>query len=343
MGEGVQIVGAVGPNNTEYSVQLDGGSTAVMNARAGQFIPSSTLVSTSESWCFGQVTDTFRQYSQSSLNPGPHRLIITNTASDGGALSIDSFQVFGNGSANSGSSGVPIGVIIGAVVGGVLVLILLLLLAFFLWRRKRSRDDETDRFSMANASYMERVRNINFRFPSLSGRRKRADALSRSPSRGSQDTAVDPELGGVGHTQKKEFGYGFGLAGGPRKWIEGLKSLVVRNPDPVTPPLPVQRQHERPVIDIRPGGGTHGASPGMVTVGLESGVPGPNATSGYNHGQRNPEAAQVWVEGTKRIEEGGRFSDQSLEQAWDGRSNETAGYGSHRRNQSHPAVSTFVL
>lgn len=243
------------------------------------------------------------------------------------------------------NSTVPLGAIIAAIVGGVLVLILLLALAFFLWRRKRRDDeqDETDKFSIANASYMDRVRNINFTFPALPGRRKQKtnDGLSRSVSRGSEDTRVDPESGSMMHTQKKGFGYGFGLAGGPKKWLDGLKGMVVRNPDPVTPPLPVQNHsRDRPVLDIRAGGGTNGVSPGMVTVGLESGVPGPNAAAGYDRGQpNNPEAARVWVDGTKRIETAGRFSDQSLEQAWDGRGDETSGYGSHKRNRSTPVVS----
>jgi hypothetical protein len=329
VGEGIQIIGAVGPNNTQYDVQLDDGTAVVMNARAAGFTPSSTL------------------YYQTNLAAGPHKVIITNTATDGGALTIDSFQVFGgNGGGNSNVNKTPpIGAIIGAAVAGLVLLCLILGLGFFLWRRKRLNDerDDPDKFSIAQTSYMERVRNINFTFPALPGRRKAkaSEGLSRSASRGSEDTIVDPENGGANHTQKKGFGYGIGLGGGPKKWFEGIKQLVVRNPDPSTPPLPVQnQQRDRPVIDIR-GHGSNGVSPGMVTVGLDSGVPGPNAGASYgSRGQRQDQgAAQVWVNGNQRIEAGRRFSDQSLDQAWENRGNATGGYGgynTHKRGQSTP-------
>jgi len=283
-------------------------------------------------------------------------VVITNIATDGGALTIDSFQVFGvntvnanttattannDSNSNSGPNG---GVIAAAVIAGLLVLLLILGVGFFLWRRKRRNDelDETDNFSIARTSYIERVRNINFSFPALPGRKKNdanAAGLSRSASRGSEETIVDPESGDLEHTQKKGiFGYGFGLGGGPKKWLDDLKGMVVRNPDPSTPPLPVQNQRERPVIDIRNTGGANGVSPGMVTVGLESSVPAGHAGDRGQHGI--PDAAQVWVAGTQRIEAGRRFSNQSLEQAWDNRGHATGGYdsyGGHRRNQSTPA------
>ncbi|KIM23247.1 hypothetical protein M408DRAFT_332448 [Serendipita vermifera MAFF 305830] len=327
VGEGFQLVGATGPNNTEYSVAVDGGRAAVMNARSSKFTPSSTL------------------FYQTNLRPGSHKVVITNTASDGGALTIDSFQVFGNNASvnDANGSNIRIGIIVGAVLGGVLVLLLLLVLALFLWRRKKRQSDaSSDRFSMANASYMDRIRNVNFTFPALPGRRKTKSSsnthnnLTRSSSRGSEDTIVDPESGNAMHTQKKAGGgYGFGLGGGPKKWLDGLKGMVVRNPDPVTPPLPVMR--ERPVLDIRSGGNGNNTSPGMVTVGLESGVPGPNVEAYDRPHNNNPEAARVWVDGAKRIENGGHFSNLSLDRAWENRDNDSGHYGAysaHKRNHS---------
>jgi hypothetical protein len=290
-------------------------------------------------------------------------VVLTNTATDGGALTIDSFRVFGvntdattantDSNSSNSSSGPNGGVIAAAVIAGLLVLLLILGVGFFLWRRKRRNDerDETDQFSIAHTSYIERVRNIHFAFPALPGRKKNnasTSGLSRSASRGSEETIVDPENGNLEHAEKKAmFGYGFGLGGGPRKWLDSVKGMVVRNPDPPTPPLPVQNQHEqreRPAIDIRNTNGANGVSPGMVTVGLESSVPG-----GYagDQGQHNiPDAAQVWVAGTQRIEASQRFSNQSLEQAWDNRGHATGGYdsyGGHRRNQSTPVVSDITI
>lgn len=291
-------------------------------------------------------------------------MVITNTATDGGALTIDSFQVFGantaatitTGNSNSNSSSGPNGgIIAAAVIGCLLVVLLILGLIFFLWKRKRNNDEreETDKFSIAQTSYIERVRNINFTFPAFPGRKRNAanninpTGLSRSVSRGSEDTIVDPESGNMAHTQKKGvFGYGFGLGGGPKKWLDNVKGMVVRNPDPTTPPLPVQnQQRERPVLDIRNANGGNNVSPGMVTVGLESGVPGGNmGYAGGRNQHNNPDAAQVWVAGNQRIEASRRFSDQSLEQAWDNRGQATGAYDvyGHRRNQSTPAVSRIL-
>jgi hypothetical protein len=282
-------------------------------------------------------------------------VVITNTATDGGALTIDSFQVFGantttttansnsnstsNSISNSASYPISSGVIAVAVIGGVVALLIILRILWFFWKRKRNHHetDEADRLSIAQPSYIERVRNINFTFPAFPGRKKTTASagLSRSASRGSEETVVDPENGNLEHTQKKgKFGYGFGLGASPKKWLDSVKGMVVRNPDPPTPPLPVQnQQRERPVIDIRR---TNGVSPGMVTVGLESGLLGGN--TGYAGGRsqhNNPNAAQVWATGTQQIEAGGRFSDYSLEQAWENRVH----YGAHHRNPSLLSVS----
>ena len=292
-------------------------------------------------------------------------MVITNTATNGGALTIDAFQILAasppttatttnttntntttsSSDGNSNSSGPNGGAIAGAVIAVILVLLLILAAVFFFLRRQRNKDehDRPDMFSMAYTSYIERVRSLRFSLPTLPGRRKAG--LSRSTSRGSEETAVDPESGDMEHTQKKKlFGYGIGLGGRPRKWLDNLKGLVVQNPDPVTPPLPVQNQYgrrERPVIDIRNTTGGNGVSPGMVTVGLDTGVPGASTTTRDRDQNHNPNAAQVWIEGTRRIEAGRRFSDQSLEQAWDNRGHPTGTYNDygHRRNQSTPAVS----
>jgi hypothetical protein len=45
VGEALQVLGGVGPNNTQYTVQVDNGKSYVLNANASDFIPSSSLVS----------------------------------------------------------------------------------------------------------------------------------------------------------------------------------------------------------------------------------------------------------------------------------------------------------
>lgn len=60
MGEALQVLGGVGPNNTQYTVQVDDGKPYVLNANASDFIPSSTLVSIHHLVVEGRTESPFR-------------------------------------------------------------------------------------------------------------------------------------------------------------------------------------------------------------------------------------------------------------------------------------------
>lgn len=119
---------------------------------------------------------------------------------------------------------------------------LLLIGGFLYWRQRReeSEGDESDKFSIIPPSYMERIKGQWF------------SGLSRSSSRASGRTAVDPEHGGIDRTDMdKEVGYGFA----PKRLWNSLKELVSGNHDPTTPPLPFQSQQSSGGIGEVPGVG----------------------------------------------------------------------------------------
>ena len=206
------------------------------------------------------------------------------------------------------------GLIAGAIIGSI-VFIILLIGAFLYWRQRReeSEGDESDRFSIIPPSYIERIKGQWF------------GELSRSSSR---RTAVDPEHDRT--DMEKEAGYGFGV----KKLWNGLKELVSRNPDPITPPLPFQSQQAAGGVGEVPGSRTR---PRMGSVSRDDG--------GYIE---QPNAANVWMNGSRKIDQNSRFSNQSLEQAWDNRGNgqpyaqtSVSRQGSSR-NQSTPFVSSVI-
>lgn len=187
-----------------------------------------------------------------------------------------------------------VGLIAGVIVG-TFVLIMLLIGGFLYWRQRQDEaEDESDKYSVAAPSYIERIKGV----------------LTRSDSRASGRTAVDPENGSVYRTDAdKEAGYG-------SKWWKNIKEMVTGHQEPTSPTLPVQHQ--------RPNGGV-------------GDVPEPNA-------------ANVWMNGSRQIDQNRRFSNQSLEQAWDNRGSGQP-YGQqggnsrqgHSRNRSSPTVSTHLV
>lgn len=209
--------------------------------------------------------------------------------------------------------------VVGVAVAIVVLLLILLGFTFFWRHRKRSRQmgSDEDRLSIAAPSYIERVKGS---LPL---------ALTRSSSRASGRTAVDPECGNMTRTEEeKQPGYG-------ASWWKNVKEMIVKNPDPTTPPLPFQTQSVT--------GGV-----GDVAGGERPGIR--RAATKYNGDfEREPEAAKVWMNGTRKIEQNRRLSDQSLDQAWDHRnSTHPSAYGQgsrqgHSRTQSSPTVSYSLI
>ena len=78
-GSHVELYGAVGPSDGPYMVQLDGGSSTMLNASRTRSSPQMVL------------------YQASGLNSGNHTMRITNSPFTGQALNID-YAVFGQSS-----------------------------------------------------------------------------------------------------------------------------------------------------------------------------------------------------------------------------------------------------
>ncbi|KAG8805968.1 hypothetical protein FRC17_005249, partial [Serendipita sp. 399] len=157
VGDGIQVVGAVGRTASQFTVQLDETPAVTLNAQAGQFIPSSTL------------------FFRNDLSPGSHRLVLTKVGAQG-ALTVDAFQVFGvgtgmedandldssvletmpalpggnvnnggagNNNRNVGAAGRPNFLLIGIIAGtAVLVLILIAGVIYYLYKRRKEKSEE---------------------------------------------------------------------------------------------------------------------------------------------------------------------------------------------------------
>ncbi|PVF97874.1 hypothetical protein CPB86DRAFT_759419 [Serendipita vermifera] len=344
-GEGIQVIGGIGPNNTQYTVQLDSDQLVTLNAKGSDFIPSSTL------------------FYKTNLGGGAHKIVVTNTGAEGSALTIDAFQIFGGTNKtdftgqvannsdftrqrNLGNAGMIVGIVV-----GVIAFILFLLIGLVVLAKHKGYDLPFAVPFLNKDEDNRRNRNGSNDNGSIGAAPAWGFGLNRSNTRGSNRTFVDPELGGIERTDAngndkdgKKVGYGIGtMTEMASKWITGIRDLVVRNPDsnnPVTPALPVQR----PVINIGAPQPGHSVSPGMVTVGLETG----NA----NNGGAGANAARVWMDGDQRIQDQHRFSDQSLNDDWDHRrtrygvgapnNNNRGGNGGqgHSRNVSSPTDNT---
>lgn len=311
IGEGIQVVGGVGANTTEYSVQMDNKPAVNMKARTPNFVPSSTL------------------FYESELTTGPHKLVITKLGAGGGALTIDAFRVFGSGTVGTirgTPESVPTAVapppgqpntgLIAGIVITIVVLVALLIGGIVYYRRmlKQEADSSDDKFSFISpASLLSRFKSTK--------RRSVAGDLNRVDSRDSGRTAVDPESVAIVHVSKDEEKKPSRLGFGGQV---GIKRFVVRNPDPEppTPALPMQQPQDSPVGGLvtvglntgQPRG--FGAEQGRGGSGRGSGFDGPGPSSQI----RQPEQARVWVDGERHIEQRGRaFSRLSLDQEWDAR------------------------
>ncbi|KAG8771515.1 hypothetical protein FRC20_003170, partial [Serendipita sp. 405] len=253
VGDGVQVVGAIGRVATQFTAQLDDAPAVTLNSQSPTPVTGSTL------------------FFRNDLAPGQHRLVLTKVGATG-ALTVDAFQVFGvgtgmtdaidvdptvletmpalangnvgvgdnnnggagNNNTNGGAAAGKPNVLLIGIIAGIAVLVLILVggVSYYFYKRKKEREEEN--------SYYPGGGNGG------GGDLEAGAGLMRSNS---DQTAVDDD-------RPSRLG---GLARGLTRI--GTKNTGAR--EPATPSLPMQDP------------GAQENSPPMVEVGLDSGGAGP--------------------------------------------------------------------